>query len=200
MTNWPTTRDEMLELSPEEFEHFVADLWSARGYETQVVQLSRDAGKDVIAEDKGTRLAIQAKRNNRSNRVTSPEVQQYSSLLHDETIDEVAVVTTSSFSYDAHQRAQEYDMSLVDGGRLEELAERYGPPNEASSISSTSGSSSSSSSSGGLEALIAIPVKLMAWYVKVVVAFMVWYVKFMVALFTAPFKLLSGGSSKEESD
>ena len=29
ISTWPTTRDEILDLTPEEFEHFVADLWSA---------------------------------------------------------------------------------------------------------------------------------------------------------------------------
>lgn len=48
----------MMSLSPEEIEHFVADVWEVRGFETEVTQVSNDAGTDVVANRDGRRVAI----------------------------------------------------------------------------------------------------------------------------------------------
>lgn len=126
--NWPTTTSEMLDLSPKEFEQFVADLWEQRGYETEWLQLTNDGGRDVIAEKNGERIVLQAKRNKATNRVSGPEVQQYSSILLDETVDGVAIVTTSSFTHGAFHRMTEIpNLEFYHGDRLETLASRYRP-------------------------------------------------------------------------
>jgi hypothetical protein len=134
---WPTTVEKMRELDPEEFEHYVADLWAAQGWEVEVVQLSNDGGRDVVAKRDGERRVIQAKRYAESNYVGSEDIQQYSALLHDETVDSVSIVTTGRFTNSAYRRAQEMtaDMDLIDGDRLEDLADRYSGHVRASSRS-----------------------------------------------------------------
>lgn len=181
----------MYDLSPEEFEHFVAAVWDARGYDTELTQLSNDGGKDAIARKKGRRIGIQAKRYQQSNRVTGPEIQQYGAMLHDEAIDEVVIVTSSTFTNAAYRRAQEINIDLVDGERLLTLADKYRDEMESKSVEKTSKSNPSSGESGGMETnLLTLPFKLIGVYLAVMLKFMKWYLKFMIGLLLLPVKLL----------
>lgn len=123
--DWPTTQEEMADMDPEEFESFVAAIWEARGYDTDTIQLSRDRGQDVVATRDGKRHVLQAKRHSSSNRVGGPDIQQYASILHDETVDGVTIVTSSSFTKPAYQRAAEMGVDLVEGRRLMDYADSY---------------------------------------------------------------------------
>lgn len=183
----------MLELSPDEFEEFVADVWAARGYETVVTQSSNDAGKDVVAKQNGRQVGIQAKRYRPSNRMGGPEIQQYGSLLHDETIDEVVIVTSSTFTNAAYRRAQEIGVELVDGERLLTLADRYqgeGTATGSSSTSSSGGGSGSSSSQSGLVALFALPFQLAFAFTVYALKVTVWFTSVALKLTVAYFVLI----------
>lgn len=108
-----------------DFEHFVADLWSRMGWSTKVSQASVDAGIDVIASKDAPypqKQLIQAKRYKSTNSVGGPDIQQYASLKHQEdSVDSVVVVTTSSFTNYAEERAEELNVKLVDGDDLVSL-------------------------------------------------------------------------------
>lgn len=109
------------------FEQFLADLWAERGYSTKVSQETIDAGIDVIATKQSPYLQkelIQAKRYNAENKVGGPEIQQYASLKHQgENVDSVVVVTTSSFTRHARERADELNVKLVDGDQLVQMVQ-----------------------------------------------------------------------------
>lgn len=108
------------------FEKFVADLWKKRGFSTQVSQEAVDAGIDVVATKQTPypqKELIQAKRYSEGNKVGGPEIQQYASLKRQgENVDSVVVVTTSSFSRHAKERADDLNVKLVDGDQLVRLA------------------------------------------------------------------------------
>lgn len=154
-----------------EFEQLVADLWENQGWTTSVTSGSGDRGIDVIAEKHDPfyqKQLIQAKRYSRGNKVGSPDIQQYSSLRHQEdNVDAVVVVTTSSFSREAQKMATDLNVKLVDGDALwkmvrehggEELLEQYftlptaetGATNDGQSDGSIEGGTSSTSRTGRL--------------------------------------------------
>lgn len=112
-------------LHPDDFEAFVAEIWEHDGYNTTVKGGSGDRGIDVVAERDNLvseRLLIQAKRYAESNTVGSPEVQQYASLVHQQDAANAAViVTTSSFTTQAAELAEQHGLNLIDGDRLVEI-------------------------------------------------------------------------------
>lgn len=128
--------EELRSLDPYEFEHFVADLWDAKGYTTTVSDASGDRGIDVIARDESAdeTVVIQAKRYDEGNHVGSPEVQQYGSLkMQDPYPDRVIIVTTSDFTDQASEIAADIGVELVNGTSLVTQANSHassmvGPP------------------------------------------------------------------------
>ncbi|ESP90219.1 restriction endonuclease [Candidatus Halobonum tyrrellensis G22] len=102
-----------------EFEQFVGDLWERLGWDTEVSQASVDAGIDVIATKETPypqKKVIQAKRYSENTTVGGPDIQQYASLKSQvDGADSVVVVTTSSFTNAARDRANDLNVKLVDG-------------------------------------------------------------------------------------
>jgi len=116
-------------MDDEEFEHFVADLWARRGWETEVSQKSRDKSLDVMAEKTDPypqRHAIQAKRYQEGNRVGGPKISEYASLREYFDADASVVVATSGYTRDARERAKTLNVKLVDGDDLVEQVEQLG--------------------------------------------------------------------------
>lgn len=105
-----------------DFEHFVADLWEIQGWDTEVEQQSGDAEVDVRATRATPypqKQLIQAKRYQSSTTVGGPDIQQYASLRsQEEGVDAVVIVTTSSFTRSAKERARDLNVKLVDGDKL----------------------------------------------------------------------------------
>lgn len=102
-----------------EFEELVAEVWEQHGWDTAVTTKTSDGGVDVVAEKHSPffqKIAIQAKRYNRSNKIGGPDVREYASVkeIFDD-IDSVIVVTTSSFSSQADKMARKLDVKLIDG-------------------------------------------------------------------------------------
>lgn len=93
-------------LSPYEFEQFVAKLFRAKGYSARVTSKSGDAGIDVIASKNGEKIAIQVKRHKSSNKVGSPTVQKTLGSLHEINADKAIVITSSRFTQPAKKRAR----------------------------------------------------------------------------------------------
>ncbi|MFB1065025.1 restriction endonuclease [Natrinema sp. H-ect4] len=113
-----------------EFEHFVADLWETMGWDCEVSTASNDKGIDVRAKKTtpyNQKALIQAKRYGEGNKVGSPAIQQYSSLKHQEdNVDKVVVVTTSSYSRNAKELADDLNVKLIDGDDLIGLVDQEG--------------------------------------------------------------------------
>lgn len=107
-----------------EFEHFIADLWSRRGWNTDVTSQSGDKGIDVIATQAfpyPKKVLIQTKRYRETNSVSGPELQKYASLKQRENVDEVVIITTSGFTDQAEVIADDFNIKLIDGETLQRL-------------------------------------------------------------------------------
>ena len=108
----------MYEVSPEEFESIIADLYRDDGYAAQTTQSSNDNGVDVIAKSDEEKVLIQAKKYDPSTTVGIDPVQRTAGLLSDQEWNPTSVVvaTTASFSDSAEERAERIeDLQLLDG-------------------------------------------------------------------------------------
>jgi restriction endonuclease Mrr/RNA polymerase-binding transcription factor DksA len=116
------------EIDPHDFEYFVADLWHAQGWTTEVTQASGDQGIDVIATKESPfpqKQVIQAKRNSADNTVGGPKIQQYASLRDQvDGADVTVVVTTSSFSKPARNLGEQLNVKLIDIDGIHDLLEK----------------------------------------------------------------------------
>lgn len=112
------------QLDGHEFEHFIADLWARRGWNTDVTSQSSDKGIDVVATKAfpyPKKVLIQTKRYRGTNSVSGPELQKYASLKQRENVDEVVVITTSEFTNQAEVIADDFNIKLIDGKTLQRL-------------------------------------------------------------------------------
>jgi hypothetical protein len=120
---------DLYNLDPDQFEQFVAMLWSRMGYNTKVTDSSADRGIDVFAQNDNEMLVLQAKRYAKKNKVSRPTVQKSYAAGASESADGVVVVTTSSFSNPAIEEAkklsQDIEITLIDGGDLDKLSSEY---------------------------------------------------------------------------
>jgi Restriction endonuclease len=112
-----------------DFEHFVADLWTRMGWDTDVSSAAGDKGVDVVARQSmpyEQLLLIQAKRYGPNTTVGSPDIQQYVSLRQQfEDVDKVLIVTTNEFTQQARETADQLNVKLIDGTRLAKLIENH---------------------------------------------------------------------------
>ena len=109
-------RQKLQSMEGREFEEFVSDLWSRRGWVTKVTPRSNDKGIDVIAEvdfPYPRRIVLQAKRYAEGNTVGSAVVQQCASHSLENDVDEVVLVTTSTFTRGAREEAEQKNVKLV---------------------------------------------------------------------------------------
>jgi len=124
--------EEILTLTPLEFEETIAALWTAMGYEVVRGPVGGgDRGIDVLVKTKqepAITCSIQAKLYNPGHRVGVSEVREYASLAQRSDIDVVIIVTSSSFTKGAEKEAKELKVKLIDGGRLVALFNKYNIP------------------------------------------------------------------------
>ncbi|WP_153952822.1 restriction endonuclease [Halosegnis longus] len=137
-------------LDPTEFEQLVAELYTARGYSTQVTRQSADRGIDVVARGNGEMLAIQAKRYTGSNKVGRPAIQKTVGAATQVGASRAVVITTSGFTKTAQTAADDFgnEVELIDGATLVRLLTEspLSPPRSGQSTSSRSTSRSATGS------------------------------------------------------
>lgn len=115
-------------LDPVHFEQLLADIWQERqGWATKVTQASRDWGVDVVGQPPGggPKTALQAKRYDGGNKVSSEEVQRCQALREQHPdVEGVTIVTTSSFTKPAQRIAERLDVKCIDGQQLVKIVRR----------------------------------------------------------------------------
>lgn len=108
------------ELTPRQFEEFVAELLSRQGYEIQLTPISRDGGKDIYAAKRdslGTFLYIvECKKYSPTNPVGVGIIRELYGVVQEERCNGGIVATTSYFSEDAKKFSErlKYQVGLKD--------------------------------------------------------------------------------------
>jgi hypothetical protein len=125
MNNSPSNSqilEELRQMDWDEFEELVAEHWEEDGWDTQVTSGSQDRGIDIEATKHNpakSRLLIQAKRHQQGNKVSAPKIREYAGLYQQENnVDTVYVVTTSSFTQQAKEIADDTQVKLINGQKL----------------------------------------------------------------------------------
>ena len=122
------SRPNLIEISPGDFEHLIANLFSQMGFKTGTTRITRDQGVDVIAfhEDPilGGKVIIQAKRYR--NTVDVESVRALYGIMQDEGAIKGILVTTSSFGKASREFAKGKPIELIDGNGLLHYLEQQG--------------------------------------------------------------------------
>jgi hypothetical protein len=151
MTRPSEIKSALQDFQPDDFETFVASLWSEMGWNTKITQSSRDRGVDIIATKSGIydeKVVIQAKCYSDGNKIGRPDIQQYSTLQKQVSgADTVIVVTSSSFTSEALSLADELNVKTVSGNELAQSAIQH-LSKEQLDVAEKSGSSAPNSPSG----------------------------------------------------
>ena len=114
-------------ITPFEFENFIGNLFKKMGYETEVTSKTGDYGVDVIAKDRNDVVAIQVKKYSRGNNVGNRDVQRLLGAMQLRSIkaNKAILITTSDFTIQAKEQANEAPIELWNGDYLIEIVEKY---------------------------------------------------------------------------
>lgn len=113
------SQSDLFAMNPYDFEEFIAKVWEAKGFDTNVTEGSRDRGIDIVAEKTGWKELIQAKRYGEGNTVGSQKVREYATLYQQEpTANKVVIVTSSSFTEAAQTLADDLRVDTIAGNDL----------------------------------------------------------------------------------
>jgi len=124
--------EDIFKLSSREYEELVAELLSDMGYDVELTPATRDGGKDILAyfnTECGTFLCLVEAKRYRSDRKIGVElVRTLYGTFCDYQANSAMMVTSSSFSKDAHdfQKKHEYQLSLRDYTDLTGWIQNYG--------------------------------------------------------------------------
>ncbi|HSN78654.1 MAG TPA: restriction endonuclease [Anaerolineae bacterium] len=123
------TLDDLLALSPSEFETWVQQLFRSRGYFTRNTPDSGDHGVDLwVVSPQGEQAVVQCKRYR--GVVSESTVRELYGVMQHEGTPRGFLVTTGSISAAAGRWAQGKPIELVDGPRLAMLASGQVDPSE----------------------------------------------------------------------
>lgn len=101
------TLEKLDQMSPYEFEEYVALLFKKRGYKTIITSRSRDFGVDVIAKNKDETIAIQVKKY-KTSPVGNKDVQMLLGAMHMRRYkaNKCVLISTSRFTKNALEQAK----------------------------------------------------------------------------------------------
>ncbi len=113
---------QMAFLTPTDFEHYIAMLFTKLGYKAEVTQQSGDGGIDIILRDGKSVFGVQVKRFLTGN-VGRPDIQKLVGASLNR-FDKMVFVTASSYSQGAIEYAQQNGVKLIDGKGVEEMSKK----------------------------------------------------------------------------
>ncbi|MDD3734951.1 MAG: restriction endonuclease, partial [Candidatus Pacebacteria bacterium] len=118
---WLSDREllnELRRLTPDEFERYIADLFSKLGYQTNVSGGPYDQGVDIIAEKNGIKHYIQCKKFI-TREVGVGAVRDFYGALADHLANSKGYfITTNKFTLEAEKFAEDKPIELIDGFKL----------------------------------------------------------------------------------
>lgn len=114
-----TLQEDIEKIEPLAFEHFIGDLFAARGYKTKVTPETKDFGADVIAKKGDQCIVIQVKHRDSSDWLVSNDaVQQAVAAMPVYKANKSMVVTNGTFTEHAYTHAGYTHTVLINGEEL----------------------------------------------------------------------------------
>ena len=116
--------------NPTDFEPFCADLFQHLGWQAEPTPPVRDGGFDLRMRDpQGRTYIAECKCYDRGHHVGRPTVQKLQGANDVERAQRAMLITTSSFSADAIEYAEQVGIELINGTRLVNLCQQaFGSP------------------------------------------------------------------------
>ncbi len=113
--------DDLLDLSPRQFEDLVADYLRNQGFaEVQRVGGAGDLGVDIRCKDEYGRLVVaQCKRYRPGAKIGSPEIQTFFGMAAHHGASRGIFITSSNFTEPAKRLARERDIELITGAQIQ---------------------------------------------------------------------------------
>lgn len=109
--------EDLLRLSPSEYEQMVVELYQAYGHQARRTGTIGDHGVDVIVQTKsGEKWVVQCKR--WRGTVGEPIVRDFHGVMHHEKADKGAIITAGKFTLQAREWAKGKPIYLYDGPRF----------------------------------------------------------------------------------
>ena len=109
--------------SSQEFEHYVAGLFRAQGWQAKVVGGPADGGVDIQLSAEGQKAVVQVKQYLSGRAVSVKEVREFAAVINRAGANEGYFVTAGPFTKPALDWAKIEPMTLVDGDELARWAE-----------------------------------------------------------------------------
>jgi len=125
-----TDNSNLMELSGVQFEHAMVELFEAMGFRADMTKATGDGGIDIeVRLDQpiiGGLYIVQCKRFAPESLVGSPTVREFYGALtaHRKAIKGI-LITTSGFTSQALEFAENLPIELIDGKHLQQLLSRY---------------------------------------------------------------------------
>jgi restriction system protein len=121
-------RQNLMELTPSEFENLVSNLFGKMGLETKLTRTSKNGDIDAVAFDTrqilGGKVVIQAKRYKDTIGVSAVR-DLYGTMLNEDASKGI-IVATSSHGPDAYEFGKDKPLELIDDGGLLYLLDQVG--------------------------------------------------------------------------
>lgn len=115
--------DDLLVLSPRQFEEMVVELYRALGHDARRTGAIGDHGVDVVVNAKnGEKWVVQCKRW-RGN-VGEPIIRDFYGVVHHEKADKGTIITTGGYTAKAREWAKGKPLTLVDGPQFLKYVKR----------------------------------------------------------------------------
>lgn len=131
--NWHSDKNllkKIQKMNPNEFEYYIADMYSRLGYKTEQVGGSYDGGIDVIAIKNNIKHYIQCKKYITS-KVSVGDVRNFAGALMDKLSQGKGIfITTNIFTAEAENFAEDKPIELIDGDSLLKLIKLAKKENE----------------------------------------------------------------------
>ncbi len=108
-----------------QFEHYLKLLFRSQGYQVEVTRAAGDYGADLILRKDGRKIAVQAKRYNRSVGISA--IQEVVGSKAHYNADEAWVVTNRDFTEAAENLAKSNGVRLIDRDKLIEMVLKMNP-------------------------------------------------------------------------
>jgi|ERR1017187_9669777 hypothetical protein len=110
-----TRLEALLQLSPRDFEVFVAELWRRFGYDVELTMRTRDNGRDIVAVRKAEtdiRIIVECKRYVPPKKVSVEIVRALYGVKAHEGASKAILATTSSFTWPAQDLLRSHPWEL----------------------------------------------------------------------------------------
>lgn len=111
------TLDELIRLTPHDFERVVGDYFRDCGYVVHQTKRTNDGGKDLVMYKGGVTYYVECKKYAKSNTVSRPLIQKLVGACYPANAKGI-FVTTSSYTQGAINEAKRSNIELIDGNQF----------------------------------------------------------------------------------